>query len=289
MILEGKTLAAQIRASLQSRADAVHRKLGRAVCLCALSSSDDYAARLYLQKEVAAARQLGVEAHIFDIDKNTPPQGFIRAVAELGKHSATDALLIPRPLPDALAQSDFASYINPCQDVDGMSAVNLGRLFLCKTWQQVQALPGFVPSTAMAVMRLLDFHHVSLAGKEVAVIGRSHTVGRPLAHLLSCKNATVKLCHTYTDLPRAVKDADIVCTAAGTPELLKAGWLKTGAIVIDISTNWHRHILCGDANPTELDAAGISYSPVPGGVGPVTLAVLLENIILSGERKIGAL
>ena len=133
---------------------------------------------------------------------------------------------------------------------------------------------------------MLEYHHITLAGKEVAVIGRSSTVGRPLAHLLTCKNATVKICHRQTDLPRAVQDADIICSAAGTPSLLNAAWLKPGAVVIDISTNWHNNQLIGDADPAALAARGVNYSPVPGGVGPVTLAVLLENMVLSKERNL---
>ena len=133
-------------------------------------------------------------------------------------------------------------------------------------------------------IKLLEFHHIDLAGKEIAVIGRSATVGRPLAHLLTCKNATVKLCHRHTDLKRAVQDADIVCSAAGSPGLLQATWLKPGSTVIDISTNWHNNSLTGDADPSALATRGVNYSPVPGGVGPVTLAVLLENMVLSKER-----
>jgi len=286
MILEGRTLATQIRASLSQRAEAVRRKLGRPVCLCAFGSAEDYAARLYLQKEIAAAQQLGIETHVFDLNQDTPPEGFVRAVEALAQAPEVDAVLIPRPLPAPLANSPFTEVLNPAQDIDGMAAASVGRLFLCKTWEQVQQLPGFVPCTAMAVMKLFDFYHIDLAGKEAVVIGRSPTVGRPLAHLLSCKNATVKLCHSYTDLPRAVKGADVVCSAAGHPGLIQTPWLKKGAVVMDISTNWHNNALCGDANAEEMQAAGISYSPVPGGIGPVTLAVLLENIILSGERKI---
>lgn len=286
MILEGRTLAEQIRAPLAKRADVVRRKLGRPICLCAFGSTEDYGARLYLQKEMAAAAELGIETHLFDLDHQTPPQGFIKSLQALATHDQTDAILIPRPLPTQLACSPFADFLNPQQDIDGMSTSNMGHLFLCKTWQDVQALPGFVPCTAMAVMRLLDFHHIDLDGKEVVVIGRSCTVGRPLAHLLTCKNATVKICHTHTDLSRAVQGADIICTAAGCPELLKTAWLKPKAVVIDISTTWKNNHLCGDALHEELAAGGFSYSPVPGGVGPVTLALLLENIILSGERKI---
>ena len=286
MILEGRTLAQQIRSTLAQRADVVRHKLGRPVCLCAFGSTEDYGARLYLTKELESARQLGIEIHLFDLDNQTPPQGFIKSLHALAEHPQTDAILIPRPLPAQLACSSFTDFLSPKQDIDGMSTINTGHLFLCKTWQEVEALPGFVPCTAMAVMRLLEHHHIELDGKQVTVIGRSCTVGRPLAHLLTCKNATVTLCHSHTDLPRAVKEADIICTAAGCPELLKTAWLKPGAVVIDISTNWKNDRLCGDALHEELDKNGFTYSPVPGGVGPVTLALLLENIILSGERKL---
>lgn len=286
MILEGRTLAEQIRKSLSNRAEVVRQKLGRPICLCAFGSTEDYGAQLYLKKELQAANQLGIETHLFDLDTHTPPQGFIKSLQALGAHTQTDAILIPRPLPPQLACSPFTDFLNPQQDIDGMSTPNMGRLFLCKTWQEVEALPGFVPCTAMAVMRLLDYHHIELDGKQVSVIGRSCTVGRPLAHLLTCKNATVKICHSHTDLSSAVKEADIICTAAGCPGLVKTAWLKPGAVIIDISTNWKNDRLCGDALHEELAAGGFSYSPVPGGVGPVTLALLLENIILSGERKI---
>lgn len=288
MILEGRTLAAQIRESLPRRAEAVRQKLGRPIKLCAIGSTEDYGAYLYLKKETEAAQKTGVQTEIFEVNGQTPAADFLALVEKLSADSTTDAVLIPRPLPPHLAATAFADKLAPQKDIDGMSNVNMGNLFLCKTWEEVSALPGFVSSTAMAVVRLLRFHGVQLEGKEAAVIGRSITVGRPLAHLLTCQNATVKICHTKTDLPRALKDADVVCSAAGRPGLLQAGWLKPGSFVADISTNWNAQTnrLCGDASPEELAARGVSYSPVPGGVGPVTLAVLLENIIISGERKI---
>ena len=285
MILEGKTLAAHIREPLAQRAEFVRQKLGRAISLAAIGSTEDYGAHVYLQKEVAAAAKIGVQTQIFEVNNQTPAADFLARVEQLSANPAVDAILIPRPLPDHLAVTDYAARLAAPKDIDGMSADNMGLLFLCKTWEEVQALPGFVPCTALAVIRLLEQHHVPLEGAAVTVIGRSSTVGRPLAHLLMCKNATVTLCHTKTDLPRAVKDADLICCAAGKPGLLKTDWLKPGARVIDISTNWYNNHLCGDANAEELAQKGISYSPVPGGVGPVTLAVLLENLVLSGERK----
>ncbi len=284
MILEGKTLAQLIREPLAKRAEAVRQKIDRPITLRAVGSTEDYGAYTYLKKEVAAAEKIGIQTHVHEVNNQTPADAFVALVKQLSQDTNTDAILIPRPLPVHLAATDYAAYLAPQKDVDGMSNVNMGNLFLCKTWAEIEALPGFVPCTAMAVIKLLEFHHLELAGKEVTVIGRSSTVGRPLAHLLTCKNATVKICHRQTDLPRAVKDADIVCSAAGAPGLLQAAWLKPGAIVIDISTNWHNNQLVGDADPAQLTARKISYSPVPGGVGPVTLAVLLENMVRSRER-----
>ena len=288
MILEGKTLAAKIRQTLPQRAERVRAALGRPIKLCAIGSTEDYGAHVYLKKEVEAAQKLGVETKIYEVNNQTPAKDFLKLVETLSADDTVDAILIPRPLPAHLAATNYADKLAPQKDIDGMSTINMGNLFLCKTWKEVQALPGFVSCTAMAVVLLLAYHCVKLEGAEAVVIGRSITVGRPLAHLLTCQNATVKICHTKTDLPRAVRDADVVCSAAGKPELLDASWLKKGAIVADISTNWdeQNNRLCGDAVPEQMDKFSVSYSPVPGGVGPVTLAVLLENIIISGERKI---
>lgn len=286
MILEGKTLAQQIREPLAQRAAVVHQKIGRPICLAAIGSTEDHGAYVYLHKETTAAQKIGLQTQIFEVNNQTPAQEFVDLVKRLSADRDVDAILIPRPLPVHLAATDYATYLAPQKDVDGMSNVNMGNLFLCKTWEEIQALPGFVPCTAMAVIKLLDFYHIDLAGKEVAVIGRSSTVGRPLAHLLACKNATVKICHRHTNLPRAVKDADIVCSAAGSAGLLQADWLKPESIVIDISTNWHNNQLVGDADPITLAKKAIHYSPVPGGVGPVTLAVLLENMVFSKERSL---
>ena len=288
MILEGKTLAAKIRQTLPQRAERVRAALGRPIKLCAIGSTEDYGAHVYLKKEVEAAQKLGVETQIYEVNNQTPAKDFLKLVETLSADDTVDAILIPRPLPAHLAATNYADKLAPQKDIYGMSTINMGNLFLCKTWKEVQALPGFVSCTAMAVVLLLAYHCVDLEGAEAVVIGRSITVGRPLAHLLTCQNATVKICHTKTDLPRAVRDADVVCSAAGKPGLLDASWLKKGAIVADISTNWdeQNNRLCGDAVPEQMDKFSVSYSPVPGGVGPVTLAVLLENIIISGERKI---
>lgn len=288
MILEGKTLAASLRAPLAQRADAVRHKLGRPISLFAAGSTEDYGAYVYLKKEVQAAEKLGVRTRVHELNNATRAEEFLNLLQKVSADPDIDAILIPRPLPPALAQSGFTRYIAPEKDIDGMSNTAMGNLFLCKSWQDVQALPTFVPCTALAVIRLLDAHGIDPQGMEAAVIGRSPTVGRPLAHLLTCRNATVKVCHTFTrDLAISLQNADLICAAAGQPALLHAGNVKKGATVIDIATNLDKDgRLCGDACTQQLLDKGCRVSPVPGGVGPVTLACLLENIILSGERKI---
>lgn len=288
MILEGKTLAARLRAPLLERAEAVRQKLGRPIMLTAIGSTDDYGAYVYMKKEVQAAQNLGVNAQIHEVNNSTPVSDFLALLQKASQDPEVDAILIPRPLPPALAESGFTRFIAPEKDIDGMSNVSAGNLFLCKTWQDVEQLPTFVPCTAMAVIRLLNEHHIDPQGMEAAVIGRSPTVGRPLAHLLTCRNATVKICHTFTrDLAASLKNADLICAAAGHSGLLTGAEVKEGAIVIDIATNLDSQgRLCGDACTQQLLDKKCAVSPVPGGVGPVTLACLLENIILSGERKI---
>ena len=288
MILEGKTLAASLRAPLAQRADAVRRKLGRPISLFAAGSTEDYGAYVYLKKEVQAAEKLGVRTQVHELNNATRAEEFLNLLQKVSADPDIDAILIPRPLPPALAQSGFTRYIAPEKDIDGMSNTAMGNLFLCKSWQDVQALSTFVPCTALAVIRLLDAHGIDPQGMEAAVIGRSPTVGRPLAHLLTCRNATVKVCHTFTrDLAVSLQNADLIWAAAGQPALLHAGNVKKGATVIDIATNLDKDgRLCGDACTQQLLDKGCRVSPVPGGVGPVTLACLLENIILSGERKI---
>ena len=288
MLIQGKDLAASIRAPLQQRAQAVAARLGRPISLCAIGSSDDYGAYVYLKKEVQAAEKLGIQTQVHPVNATTPVSDFISLIKKASADPAVDAILIPRPLPTALTQSGFTVSIAPEKDIDGMSNLSMGNLFLCKTWEDVQNLRTFVPCTAMAVIRLLQAYHLDPHGWETVVIGRSPTVGKPLAHLLTCKNATVKICHTQTqDLQAALSQARLICSAAGHAGLLHTGNVPAQCCVIDIATNLgpDNHV-CGDAKTQELLQKGCSVSSVPGGVGPVTLACLLENIILSGERRL---
>jgi 5,10-methylene-tetrahydrofolate dehydrogenase/Methenyl tetrahydrofolate cyclohydrolase len=286
-ILEGKTLAAQIRAPLEERAQSVARKLGRTPKLVGISWRGDYAGFLYLNKEVAAAQKTGISAEIKEINEHTSADEFFSLLRSVAQDEYTDAILIPRPLPHALNALDVAPFINPAQDIDGSGLMSMGRLFMCKTWREVTELDSFVSCCAMAVMRLLDFHNIELSGKKVAMIGRSNTVGGPLAKMLSCKNATVTLCHTKTlNLKEILLFSDVVISATGQPRFITEEMLKKGTIVVDVGTNQDdKGVFCGDVDFENVKQI-CDISPVPGGVGPVTLACLLENIVISAERKL---
>ena len=287
VILEGKTLAAQIKESLKARVQNISQTLNRPPRLVGLSWQGDFGGYLYLTREVKAARVLGMRADIVELDENTSPKDFIMLLGKIYGDESIDALLIPRPLPPALNDLDIAPLINAAQDIDGASLESMGRLFMCKTWQQVTQLKTFIPCCPLAVMRLLEYHKIVLEGKNIAVIGRSNTVGGPLAKMLTCANATVTLCHTKTkNLKEILLRQDIVISATGNAKFVKADMVAKKAVVIDVGTNLDENgKLCGDCDFEAISQIN-PISPVPGGVGPLTLANLLENIVLSAERKI---
>lgn len=286
-ILEGKTLAKQIKEPLAEKVKEISSKLGRDITLLGISNKNDYASNIYMQKEVKSAEKLGVKGKIVEIDDNTSLEEFMKIIKDASADKNLDALLIARPLPPKLENSNYIEHINPLKDIDGISVANMGKLYMCKTWDDVKNINGFVPCTALAVIKLLDFHDVDVNGKEVVVLGRSITVGKPLAHMLLAKNATVKICHSRTaDIKKSLSQADIVVSAIGKAKFLTKDMLKPDTIVIDVGTNEDAEgNFCGDVDFENVKNFASEISPVPGGVGPVTLACLLENIVVSANRS----
>lgn len=288
MILEGKTLSGQIRQDLAARAQKCAEALGRPLKLAGIGWQGGYASYLYLKKELEAAAKLGIQGQLFDLDDSTTEQDLITLLQKLGADDSIDAILIPKPLPKNLDSARVWEALSASKDIDGASTLNTGRLFLCKNSDEIANMQGYAPCTAQAVMQLLNFHKIPLAGTEAAVIGRSSTVGKPLAHMLTCANATVKILHSKTkDIKASLAGADIVVCAIGSPRFLKADMIKPGAVVVDVGTNEDANgIYCGDVDYDEVSKTASAISPVPGGVGPLTLSALLQNIIFCGERKI---
>lgn len=280
-VLDGKATAARIKAELADRV-AHLQSAGRTPGLGTLIVGDDPGSHAYVRGKHRDCAQVGI-ASIAKTLPATASQGEADAVvAELNADPACTGYLVQLPLPPGLDTQRILELVDPDKDVDGLHPTNLGRL--------VHGYPGPLPCTPRAVVELLQTYDITLAGADVVVIGRGITVGRPLGLLLSRRgeNATVTLCHTGTrDLAAHTRRADIVVVAAGVPGLLTADMITPGAVVVDVGISRTDGGLVGDTAPDVAAVAGW-IAPVPGGVGPLTRAMLLANVVQAAERDLAA-
>jgi len=265
--LPGRELAARIRAGVAARAAELGRA-GRQPRLAVVTATDDEASAAYVRSIANAAAREGIAC---DVLRTTTANGITATLAQLGDDPEVHAVMLQTPLPDGALLADLARAIPPAKDVDGASPESLGRL--------VAGLPAFAPATAEAVLALLDHYQVQLRGRHAVVVGRSVVVGKPVAHLLLDRHATVTICHSRTaDLPAITRQADVLVVAVGRAALIGPGHVSPGTIVIDVGTNATPGGLAGDVDPAVADVAG-ALTPVPGGVGPVTTALLLRHVV----------
>ncbi len=277
--LEGKALAERRRSALADGAREVAAALGRAPRLAVLLSTDDEAARAYAGAKEKAGRAAGVDVSIARVEQPTTAS-LIHSVRALADDDVVDGILIETPVAAGVELRAAQDAIPVEKDVDGASTLSLGRLFC--------GAPGFVPATAAAVMALLDEHAIELGGRRVVVVGRSLVVGRPLAQLLLARDATVTTCHSRTrDLASVTRQADVVCVAIGKPRFLGADMVKPGAVVIDVGTNVADGKLVGDVDYEAVAPIAGALSPVPGGIGPLTTVLVLENVVRAARRGAG--
>jgi methylenetetrahydrofolate dehydrogenase (NADP+) / methenyltetrahydrofolate cyclohydrolase len=286
--LSGRELAAEIRAGTAARA-AELTAAGRPPRLAVVTATADEASAWYLRSLAAAAAKAGVGCDIADLADLADlvgqtagrgegaaavietAAGLETVLTELSGDPAVHGIILATPLPEGARLAELAGAIDPAKDVDGANPVSLGRV--------MTGLPAFAPATAEAVLRLLDHYQIALAGQRAVVVGRSAVVGKPLAHLLLNRDATVTICHSRTrDLAAITSEADVLVVAAGRAGLIGTGHVAPGATVIDVGTNaTPEGGLAGDVDPKVAEIAG-ALSPVPGGVGPVTTAVLLRHV-----------
>lgn len=280
-ILDGRTLAIRLLAQARRRAAKVTARRGRAPRL-AIVAAGDAAAGSYLKIKLKACASAGVETVVHRLSPG-PRAKTLGLLADLASDASMDALLIETPYPRGISPADAAAAIPQEKDAEGITPAAFGLLFLAKTWKETSGL--VVPCTALAIARLALASGLRLAGRRAVVIGRSATVGRPAAHLLSTLDMTVTLAHTRTKgLAALCREADLLVLAAGAPGLVKASWVKRGAVVIDAGVSVVRGRLRGDAAPGVASRAGF-LTPVPGGVGPVTTACAVLNAVLLAERR----
>ncbi len=250
---------------------------GRAPRLAVILATADEAAATYARAKRRAGKALGIDVSIL-APQHPTTAGLLAAVAALGLDDSVDGILVETPVARGIDLRAIQDAILPEKDVDGAGTIALGKLF--------RGEAGFVPATAAAVMALLDGYDMDIAGRRAVVIGRSLVVGRPLSQLLLARDATVTVCHSRTsDLGAVTQAADIVCVAIGRPRFLGAAMIKPGAVVIDVGTTPEEGKLVGDVDYAAVARVADSVSPVPGGVGPLTTIMLLENVVRAARLR----
>ncbi|MBU2573192.1 MAG: bifunctional 5,10-methylenetetrahydrofolate dehydrogenase/5,10-methenyltetrahydrofolate cyclohydrolase [Elusimicrobia bacterium] len=287
LLLEGKTLSNKILDALPGRIAAVSAASGREPALAIVNYFADSPSAVYVKRKMTVCARLGIRARFIKPEADTGLTGFLKLLKDLSADSAVDAVMIERPLPAAFEVPAIWDAIPPEKDVDALSSVNMGRLFISKTMADIERGGFFVPCSALAVIKLLNHYNIPVKGRKAAVAGRSAVVGKPLAHMLTALDATVTLCHTKTpDISAIFKNSDLVISAAGRARWLKSGMLHPGTIVIDAGTNMDETgKMCGDADFDSVKETAGALSPVPGGVGPVTLACLIEATVKAAEKQ----
>jgi len=286
-LLDGHSRAADLRAEIAADVAALKAATGRVPGLAVVLVGDDPASRSYVTGKGKACAAAGIYSRQLDLPATATREEILATVRALNADDAIDGILVQLPLPDSSSEREIVEAIDPAKDVDGFHPTNVGRMVL--------GLPAFVPCTPNGVLEILRRAGVPLSGAAVAIVGRSQLVGRPLSILMSQKgvDATVTLCHTRTkDLARHTRAADVVVVAAGRPHTLTADMVKPGAVVIDVGVNRvpdaskaAGHRLVGDVDFEAVAAKAAAITPVPGGVGPLTITMLLRNTVEAARRR----
>jgi methylenetetrahydrofolate dehydrogenase (NADP+)/methenyltetrahydrofolate cyclohydrolase len=279
-LIDGSAIAAKLRAEVAISATAL-RVRGIAPCLAVVLVGEDPASAVYVKAKTKAAREANVDVRDHKLPATTSQAELMALVAQLNADAAVDGILVQLPLPAGLDADAVIRSLDPAKDVDGLHPTNLGYL--------AQGRPVFAPCTPKGCMRLLREVGAELAGARAIVIGRSVLVGKPIALLLANANATVTMCHSKTrDLAAETRRADIVVAAVGRPEMVRGDWIAEGAIVLDVGINRTAEgKIVGDVAFAEAAQRARAITPVPRGVGPMTIACLLENTVEAATRRRG--
>jgi methylenetetrahydrofolate dehydrogenase (NADP+) / methenyltetrahydrofolate cyclohydrolase len=271
-LMDGKALAERIRAEVAEEV----KELGE-VGLTTVLVGDDPASEIYIRRKQEGAREAGILSRDYRLAEDTTEEELLALIAELNADDSVDGILVQLPLPPQIDEPRVIDALDPTKDVDGFHPVNAGKLFLGQD--------GLVAATPTGIMTLLDEYEVPLVGARAVVVGRSTIVGKPVALLLLARHATVTICHSRTaDLAAHTRDADVLVVATGQARLITPDMVKEGATVIDVGMNRTEEGLRGDVDPAAAERAGL-MTPVPGGVGPMTIASLLRNTVKAARAR----
>jgi len=280
--IDGKAIAAKVRQEVAARAAAFEAETGRKPGLHVILAGDDPASAVYVRSKEKAAAESNIAGQVHRMPATVSQAELMAKLEALNAADDVDGILVQLPLPPGLDEAEVLKRISPSKDVDGFHASNVGAL-----WSGADAL---VPCTPRGCVRLIQETGVDIAGKHAIVIGRSNLVGKPVAALLLAENATVTLAHSRTrNLPELCAQADIVIAAVGRPRMVKGSWIRPGATVIDVGINRTADgKLCGDVDFEEAEKVAGAITPVPGGVGPMTIAMLLDNTVRAARARVSA-
>lgn len=280
-IIDGKAISDQIKAELKDKV-AAYKAEGREITLAVIQVGNDPASSVYVGNKKKACENIGVRSLSFELPEETTQDELIKLVEDLNMRSDVDGILVQLPIPKHIDEDKIIQAISPLKDVDGFHPQSVGALNIGQ--------PGFVSCTPAGVIELLKRSNIEIEGKECVVVGRSNIVGKPMAALLLRENATVTIAHSRTkDLKEVTKRADILVVAVGKPEFITADYVKEGAVVIDVGihrkgvSSTGKAILCGDVKYDEVFEKASAITPVPGGVGPMTIAMLMNNCVEAVE------
>ena len=276
-ILDGKAIAAELKNTVKNRVDGIVADGNRPPGLVVVLVGENPASQVYVRNKRNSCEQVGFFSELVQLDADTSQEKLLSLIDELNEREEVDGILVQLPLPDHIDEDTVTERILPTKDVDGFHPYNVGRLTL--------RMPLLRPCTPKGVMTMLEKTGMDLVGKDAVIIGQSNIVGRPMALELLAARCTITICHSKTkDLAEKVRNADIVVAAVGVPNFVQGDWIKPGAIVIDVGINrLEDGSLCGDVDYQAASNNAAWITPVPGGVGPMTVATLLENTLQAAE------
>jgi len=279
-LIDGKAIAAELRGQISTDVENLI-SVGVTPGLAVVLVGEDPASRVYVSMKEKACAAAGIYSVEHKLPAETAQTQLLQLIESLNNDEKIDGILVQLPLPEHIDEAEVLETISPAKDVDGFHPYNVGRL--------LTGNPVFQPCTPYGIMKMLEHTGVELKGKDVVIVGRSNIVGKPVALMCLAEHATVTICHSRTvDLPQKVAAADIVIAAVGRPEMIKGDWIKKGAIVIDVGVNRvGEKKLVGDVDFAAASVNAAAITPVPGGVGPMTITMLLYNTLLSAKRRAG--
>lgn len=277
-LLDGKALAKELRAEMQGRVEAWKAR-GVTPHLVVVLVGEDPASAIYVRNKHRACEEIGMRSTVTQLPADTTQEALEQALLDLNDDPLVHGILLQLPVPEHLDEARLLELIHPDKDVDGFHAINAGRLF--------SGLPGLVPCTPQGAMALIEKSGVDLSGKEAVVVGRSNIVGKPMAILLMNQNATVTICHSRTkDLAGHCRRADILVAAIGRANFITGDMVKPGAVVVDVGINRVDGKVVGDVERATVEPVAGYLTPVPGGVGPMTITMLLHNTLEAVARQV---